>query len=196
MYTHDTQTNWYIIYMHLSKRLTEGAREKRISPTFCEQYICMLTQVYERLLAQLHILSINLINVLSYYRCIRYLMFPALFSSISMVYIDYSCITSVREYSKSIRLLLKWFKVLFYGRLHYFSGPYHVCYPKNSIKHSRLCLQQALFILICMLAQVYVLFSTRLSTMSLPLSHWYPGSGVVLDCIDSWSLHPYLLYLF
>ena len=25
-------------------------------------------------------------------------------------------------------------------------------------------------------------------TVSLSLSHWYPGSGVVLDCIDSWSL--------
>ena len=31
-------------------------------------------------------------------------------------------------------------------------------------------------------------------TMSLSLSHWCPGSGVVLDCIDSWSLHPYLLW--
>ena len=31
------------------------------------------------------------------------------------------------------------------------------------------------------------------STVSLSLSHWYPGSGVVLDCIDSWSLHHYLL---
>ena len=30
-------------------------------------------------------------------------------------------------------------------------------------------------------------------TVSLLLSHWYPGSGVVLDCIDSWSLYPYLL---
>ena len=30
-------------------------------------------------------------------------------------------------------------------------------------------------------------------SVSLSLSHWYPGSGVVLDCIDSWSLHPYLL---
>ena len=30
-------------------------------------------------------------------------------------------------------------------------------------------------------------------TVSLSLSDWYPGSGVVLDCIDSWSLHPYLL---
>ena len=27
------------------------------------------------------------------------------------------------------------------------------------------------------------------------LFHWYPGSGVVLNCIDSWSLHPYLLWL-
>ena len=32
------------------------------------------------------------------------------------------------------------------------------------------------------------------STVSLSLSHWYPGSGVVLDCIDSWSLHLYLLW--
>ena len=32
-------------------------------------------------------------------------------------------------------------------------------------------------------------------TVSLSLSHWYPVSGVVLDCIDSWSLHPYLLCL-
>ena len=31
-------------------------------------------------------------------------------------------------------------------------------------------------------------------TVSSSLSHWYPGPGVVLDCIDSWSLHPYLLY--
>ena len=33
------------------------------------------------------------------------------------------------------------------------------------------------------------------SAVSLSLSHWYPGSDVVLDCIDSWSLHPYLLKL-
>ena len=31
------------------------------------------------------------------------------------------------------------------------------------------------------------------SAVSLSLSHWYPGSSVVLDCIDSWSLHSYLL---
>ena len=30
-------------------------------------------------------------------------------------------------------------------------------------------------------------------TVSLSLSHWYHGSGVVLDCIDSWSLLRYLL---
>ena len=30
-------------------------------------------------------------------------------------------------------------------------------------------------------------------TVSLSLSHWYPGSGVILDCIDSLSLYPYLL---
>ena len=27
-------------------------------------------------------------------------------------------------------------------------------------------------------------------TVILLLSHWYPRSGVVLDCIDSWSLPP------
>ena len=27
--------------------------------------------------------------------------------------------------------------------------------------------------------------SSVMSTVSLSLSHWYPGSGVVLDCIDS-----------
>ena len=32
------------------------------------------------------------------------------------------------------------------------------------------------------------------SSVSLSLSHWYPGSGVVFDCIDSWSLHHYLLF--
>ena len=29
------------------------------------------------------------------------------------------------------------------------------------------------------------LLSFMVSTVSLLLSHWYPGSGVVLDCIDS-----------
>ena len=51
--------------------------------------------------------SINFINVFSNYRCICYLVFPALFPSISMVFSDYTCVTSVTEYSNSIRLLLK-----------------------------------------------------------------------------------------
>ena len=70
-------------------------------------HIRMLTQVYELLTTQLLIFSIGFINVLSYYRCIRYLVFPALFLSISMVSNDYTCITSVTEHSKYIRLLLK-----------------------------------------------------------------------------------------
>ena len=70
-------------------------------------HICMLTKVYELLITQIHIFSINFKNILSYYRCIRYLVFPALFMIISLVFIDFTCITSVTEYSKSIRLLLK-----------------------------------------------------------------------------------------
>ena len=31
--------------------------------------------------------------------------------------------------------------------------------------------------------------------VTLSLSHWYPGSGVVLDCIDSWSLTSFLLLI-
>ena len=70
-------------------------------------HICMLTQVYELFITQLHIFSNNFINILSYYRFMRYLVFPALLPSISMVFNDNTCITSVTEYSKSIRLLLK-----------------------------------------------------------------------------------------
>ena len=32
--------------------------------------------------------------------------------------------------------------------------------------------------------------------MKLSLSHWYPGSGVVLDCIDSGSLPSFLFDLY
>ena len=62
--------------------------------------------------------------------------------------------------------------------------------------------------LLCLCARLFIcaLWSTAgkgltswlsfvVSTVSLSLSHWYPGSGVVLDCIDSCSLHPYLLSL-
>ena len=70
-------------------------------------HICMLTQVYEHLITNLYIFRVKFTNVLSYYRCIRYLVFPGLFPSIIMVVIDYTCITSVTEYSKSVRLLPK-----------------------------------------------------------------------------------------
>ena len=70
-------------------------------------HICMLTQVYELLITQLQIFSINFINVTCNDRCIRYLVFPAVYPSLSILFIDYTCITSVTDYSKSIRLLLK-----------------------------------------------------------------------------------------
>ena len=70
-------------------------------------HICILTQVYELPITQLHIFRINFVNILSYYRYIRYLVFPVLFPSISLAFFEYTCITSVTEYSKSIRLLLK-----------------------------------------------------------------------------------------
>ena len=31
-------------------------------------------------------------------------------------------------------------------------------------------------------------------TVRLSLSHWHPGSGVLLDCIDSWYLHPFPIF--
>ena len=40
-------------------------------------------------------------------------------------------------------------------------------------------------------ANVYTQLRKGSSSVSLSLSHWYPGSGVVLECIDSWSLQPY-----
>ena len=67
--------------------------------------------------------SFHFINVLSYWRCIRYLVFHRLFPSIGMADIDYTCIKSVSEYSKSIRLLLKLIKVPYGARLHYFYTP-------------------------------------------------------------------------
>ena len=47
--------------------------------------------------------------------------------------------------------------------------------------------------LLCLCARLFICagkgltswLSFVVSTLSLSLSHWYPGSGVVLDCIDS-----------
>ena len=60
-----------------------------------------------------------------------------------------------------------------------------------------LCLCVRLFILPCghLLGKGWLLGSRLWClTVSLSLSHRYPESGVVLGCIDSWSLHPYLLW--
>ena len=60
-----------------------------------------------------------------------------------------------------------------------------------------LCFCSVLCLLcLCALLFIYALWSPAgkrltsclsfvVSTESLSLSHWYPGSGVVLDCIDS-----------
>ena len=48
--------------------------------------------------------------------------------------------------------------------------------------------------LLCLCARLFICASGKgltswlsfvVSAVSLSLSHWYPGSGVVLDCIDS-----------
>ena len=80
------------------------------------------------------IFSIYFINVLSFCHCICYFVFYMLFPSISMAVIDYTCITSVSEYSKSIRLQFKWIKVPYYGVLHYFTAQVTyvtLCIPLN-----------------------------------------------------------------
>ena len=59
---------------------------------------------------------------MSFCRCICYLVFHMLFPSITLAVIDYTCITSVSEYSKSIRLLFKWIEVPNHGVLHYFTA--------------------------------------------------------------------------
>ena len=76
---------------------------------------CMLTQVYELLITHLHNFSIHFINILSYNSCIRYLVFHILCQSISMAFIDYTCISSVCECSNSIKLLLESIEVPYYG---------------------------------------------------------------------------------
>ena len=68
--------------------------------------------------------------------------------------------------------------------------------------HFRFCLVLAMFcarLFICALWSpagkgLTSWLSFVVSSVSLSLSHWYPGSGVVFDCIDSWSLQPYYFY--
>ena len=96
--------------------------------------VCRLAQVYELLITQLHIFNILFLNVLSFYRCIHYLVFHTLFPSISFAVIDYTSITSVSEYSKSIRLLYIYeLKFLIMVSYTIFTTPRHVHYPQNTI---------------------------------------------------------------
>ena len=56
----------------------------------------------------------------------------------------------------------------------------------------------SVFCLLCLCARLFICalwsaagkgvtswLSFTVSTVNMSLSHWYPGSGVVLDCIDS-----------
>ena len=70
-------------------------------------FFISLAQVKEFLKTQLQNFSIHFINVMSFCRCICYLVFHMLFPSISLAVIDYTLITSISEYSKCIRLLFK-----------------------------------------------------------------------------------------
>ena len=47
--------------------------------------------------------------------------------------------------------------------------------------------------LLCFCARLFICALWSPTGNGLLLSHWYPGSGVILDCTASWSLHPYLL---
>ena len=85
-------------------------------------FFLSLARVKELLIAQLHNFRFYFINVLSVCCGICYLVFHMLFPSISMAVFDYTYITSINEYSKSIRLLFKGIKVPYYGVLHYLTA--------------------------------------------------------------------------
>ena len=65
--------------------------------------------------------------------------------------------------------------------------------------HVLLCFHARLFFIPCghLLGTSWPLGSPLWClTVSLSLSHWYPWSGVVLDCIESWSLPSFLVLFF
>ena len=100
------------------------------------------------------------------------------------------------EFLNSLRLTLKnvwivaikWTFLLTVPRGHFFCGSFM----------SRFCYA---FVRICLLMPCGHLrgkgwpLGSRVWCLivKLSLSHWYPGSGVVLDCIDSWYLPSFLL---
>ena len=90
-------------------------------------------------------------------------------------------------------------------------GVYTPFVSANAVQHIYVHFQKKAFVLLCgsfmfLFCLVFAMFCARLficaswspagkgltswlsfvvSSVSLSLSHWYPGSGVVLDCIDS-----------
>ena len=95
-----------IMLCTLPPKITSNFPDNVSNMTY-SHFFLRLAQVLELVIAQLHNVSIIFINVLSFCRCICYLVFNMLFPSISMAVIDYTCITSISEYSKSIRLQFK-----------------------------------------------------------------------------------------
>ena len=83
----------------------------------------------------------------------------------------------------------------------HYSCPWISSMSCTAFKITRWCLVFAMFyvrLFICALWSpagkgLTSWLSFVVSSVSLSLSHWYPGSGVVLDCINSWSLHHFLL---
>ena len=87
------------------------------------------------------------------------------------------------HHMEPVALSLSFYILLTVPRRYFFCGSLMFC--------SVLCL-------VCLCARLFICalwspagkgltswLSFVMSTMSLSLSHWYPGSGVVLDCIDS-----------
>ena len=75
---------------------SRGRRKFRLKPANLVAFKLSVFESRRISFLKIFLVSINFIKVLSYYRCICYLVFPALFPSISMVFIDYTCITPVR----------------------------------------------------------------------------------------------------
>ena len=56
---------------------------------------------------------------------------------------------------------------------------------KRQLNVNFLCFDDVIMKLLLQSTLKLTLLSFVVSSLSFSLSHWYPGSGVVLDCIDS-----------
>ena len=82
------------------------------------------------------------------------------------------------DYGMALKMTLKT-SVLYFFRSHYY-----ISYFNIYLSTYYYC------VILFHLSRVWCLIVT------LSLSHWYPGSGVVLDCIDSWFLPSFLLLVY